>query len=108
MRDENISGKLDWVTVSLYLVLVILGWVNIYAAVYDDTVKQTIWDLSLNSGRQLLFIAASLFIIMVIIIVDMRFYETFAYVFYGAILFLLLFVPIVGQEVGGNKSWLGT
>lgn len=107
MRDENISGKLDWVTVSLYLVLVILGWVNIYAAVYDDTVKQTIWDLSLNSGRQLLFIAASLFIIMVIIIVDMRFYETFAYLFYGAILFLLLLVPIIGKEVGGNKAWLG-
>jgi len=107
MRDENISGKLDWVTVSLYLVLVILGWVNIYAAVYDDTVKQTIWDLSLNSGRQLLFIVASLFIIMVIIIVDMRFYETFAYLFYGAILFLLLLVPIVGKEVGGNKAWLG-
>jgi rod shape determining protein RodA len=107
MRDENISGKLDWVTVSLYLALVLLGWVNIYAAVYDDTVKQTIWDLSLNSGRQLLFIAASLFIIMVIVIVDMRFYETFAYLFYGAILFLLLLVPIIGKEVGGNKAWLG-
>jgi len=107
MRDENISGKLDWVTVSLYLVLVILGWVNIYAAVYDDTVKQTIWDLSLNSGRQLLFIAASLFIIMMIIIIDMRFYETFAYLFYGAILFLLLLVPFIGKEVGGNKAWLG-
>ena len=107
MRDENISGKLDWVTVSLYLVLVTLGWVNIYAAVYDDTVKQTIWDLSLNSGRQLLFIAASLFIIMVIIIMDMRFYETFAYLFYGVILFLLLLVPIIGKEVGGNKAWLG-
>src|SRR6478609_7314785 len=107
MRDENISGKLDWVTVSLYIVLVVLGWVNIYAAVYDDTVKQTIWDLSLNSGRQLLFIAASLFIIMMIIIIDMRFYETFAYLFYGAILFLLLLVPFIGKEVGGNKAWLG-
>ena len=106
-RDENISGKLDWVTVSLYLGLVILGWINIYASVYDDTVKQTIWDLSLNSGRQLLFIIASLVIIMVIVIIDMRFYETFAYLFYGAILFLLLLVPIIGKEVGGNKAWLG-
>jgi rod shape determining protein RodA len=44
---------------------------------------------------------------MAILIIDMRFYETFAYVIYGLILFLLLLVPIIGKEVGGNKAWLG-
>ena len=106
-RDDNISGKLDWVTVLLYLVLVTLGWINIYAAVYDETIKQTIWDLSLNSGRQLLFIAACTIIIMGIVIVDMRFYEVFAYLIYGVVLLLLLMVPIIGKEVAGNKSWIG-
>ncbi len=106
-RDDNISGKLDWVTVLIYLALVTLGWINIYAAVYDDTVKQTIWDLSLNSGRQLLFMAACVIIIMGIVIVDMRFYEVFAYLIYGAVLVLLVMVPIIGKEVGGNKSWIG-
>ncbi len=106
-RDIDISGKLDWVTIVLFLALVILGWANIFAAVYDDTVKQTMWDLSLNSGRQLLFIIAAVFIIIGIIIIDMRFYETFAYLIYGIILFLLILVPVIGKEVGGNKAWIG-
>jgi rod shape determining protein RodA len=98
---------MDWVTVLIYLTLVLLGWINIFAAVYDDTAQQSIFDLSLNSGRQLMFIAASFIIILFILIVDMRFYETFAYVIYGAILFVLILVPIIGKEVGGNKAWLG-
>jgi rod shape determining protein RodA len=106
-NDIDISGKLDWVTVLLYIILVALGWINIFAAVYDETANQTIWDLSLNSGRQLVFIAASVVIIFAIIIIDMRFYETFAYLFYGIILFVLLLIPIIGKEVGGNKSWIG-
>jgi len=108
MRNEaDISGKLDWVTVLLYILLVSLGWINIYAVVYDANAVQNIWDLSLNSGRQLLFIAASFIIILAIIIVDMRFYETFAYLIYGVVLFMLLLVPVIGKEVGGNKSWIG-
>lgn len=108
MRNEaDISGKLDWVTVLLYILLVSLGWINIYAVVYDANAVQNIWDLSLNSGRQLLFIAASFIIILAIIIVDMRFYETFAYLIYGVVLFMLMLVPVIGKEVGGNKSWIG-
>lgn len=91
----------------LFIALTTLGWFNIYASVYDDTVKQTIWDLSLSSGRQLLFMAATVGIVLVIIIVDMRFYETFAFLFYGLFLLLLILVPIIGKEVGGNKAWLG-
>jgi rod shape determining protein RodA len=98
---------MDWVTVSIYLILVVLGWLNIFAAVYDETANQSIFDLSLNSGRQLMFIAASFIIILGILIVDMRFYEAFAYIIYGAILFVLILVPIIGKEVGGNKAWLG-
>jgi len=106
-RDSDISGTIDWTTVMLYLALVTLGWANIFAAVYDDTANQSIFDLSLNSGRQLLFIVASLTIASAITIIDMRFYETFAYLFYGIILFILFLVPIIGKEVGGNKAWIG-
>lgn len=106
-RTEDISGKLDWVSVLLYIFMVGMGWLNIYASVYDESVNQTIWDLSLNSGRQLIFIGASFIIILVIIVVDMRFYETFAYLFYGVILIVLILVPLIGKEVGGNKAWLG-
>jgi rod shape determining protein RodA len=98
---------MDWVTVVIYIALVFMGWVNIFASVYDETAQQSILDFSLSSGRQLMFIAASGLIILAILIVDMRFYETTAYVVYGAILFLLILVPIIGKEVGGNKAWLG-
>lgn len=87
--------------------MVLLGWFNIFAAVYDETANQSIFDLSLNSGRQLMFIAASAIIILGILIVDMRFYEAAAYLIYGVVLFLLVLVPLIGKEVGGNKAWLG-
>ncbi|MBS1489858.1 MAG: rod shape-determining protein RodA [Bacteroidetes bacterium] len=106
-RDSDISGSMDWTIVMLYMALVILGWLNVFAAVYDENAKQSIFDLSLNSGRQLLFIAASALIALAITIIDMRFYETFAYVFYGIILVILVMVPVIGKEVGGNKAWIG-
>ena len=91
----------------MFVALVTLGWLNIFAAIYDETADQTIWDLSLSSGRQLMFIAAAAVIVIMIIIIDMRFYETFAYLFYGLILVLLFLVPLIGKEVGGNKAWIG-
>ena len=106
-REDSISGSLDWTTIGLYLMLVLLGWMNIYAVVYDDEVHQSIFSLTLNSGRQLLFIIASIVIIMGIVILDVRFYEAFAYILYGIIIVLLFMVPIIGKEVGGNKAWLG-
>lgn len=98
---------MDWATVLLYGALVLFGWLNIYASVYDETIGQSIFDFSLTPGRQLLFMAACIIIVIAILIIDMRFYDTFAYIIYGAILFLLILVPIIGKEVGGNKAWLG-
>src|SRR5690606_4386641 len=66
-----------------------------------------IFSLGLNSGRQLVFIGGSVLIILAILIIDRQFYETFAYIIYGLLLLMLLFVPIIGKEVGGNKAWLG-
>ncbi|HCW06538.1 MAG TPA: rod shape-determining protein RodA [Cytophagales bacterium] len=106
-RDNEISGSIDWTTLLLFFVLVTLGWLNIFAAVYDENTNQSIFSLTSNSGRQLLFISASLLIGFAITIIDLRFYETFAYILYGLILFVLLLVPLIGKEVGGNKAWLG-
>jgi rod shape determining protein RodA len=89
------------------------GWFNIYAAVYDPDTNNSLFNFSNGFSnmplqmKQLLFMTASFLIILAIWIIDMRFYETFAYIIYGATLFLLLLVPIIGKEVGGNKAWLG-
>ncbi len=107
MRRDVLTGKLDWVTVLIYAVMVLLGWLNIYAVVYDESVNPGLFDLSLNSGRQLMFIAASVAIIFYILIVDVRFYEATAYLVYALVLALLILVLVAGKEVGGNKAWLG-
>ncbi|WP_267292927.1 rod shape-determining protein RodA [Parachryseolinea silvisoli] len=104
-REEIITNKIDWVTVMIYGVMVFWGWLNIYSATYDE--HQSIFDFSINSGRQLMFIVTSIFLILAILIIDMRFYEAFAYIIFGLIMFLLLLVPFIGKEVGGNRSWLG-
>jgi rod shape determining protein RodA len=106
-QEDNITQKIDWITVGIYAAIVFAGWLNIYAVTYDEVSKQSIFDLSLNSGRQLLFIATSMILVSAIMIIDRQFYETFAYIIYGVTLFLLLLVPIIGKEVGGNKAWLG-
>ncbi|HEU5290179.1 MAG TPA: rod shape-determining protein RodA [Cyclobacteriaceae bacterium] len=114
MRNEvSISNKMDWVTVAIYLTIMLLGWLNIYAAVYDPGANNTLFHFTSDFGqmplqmKQFLFMMASLILILAILIIDMRFYETFAYVIFGATLFLLLLVPIIGKEVGGNRAWLG-
>jgi rod shape determining protein RodA len=106
-RNEKITNNVDWVTVLIYIVLVLWGWLNIFSVTFDPTRDQSIFDLDINSGRQLIFICLSAVIIFGILIIDMRFWETFAYVIFGAVMFILILVPIFGKEVGGNKSWLG-
>ena len=111
-RDKLLSHNIDWVTVALYAAIVFWGWLNIYAVTYDPEASSSIFNLDVNAGpvnagRQLLYIVGAVLIIVIILIIDMRFYETFAYIIYGLILFLLLLVPIIGKEVGGNKAWLG-
>lgn len=104
-RTDSIVSKLDWITVLLFFLIVILGWLNIYAAVYDESAAQNIFSTSLNSGRQLIFIAASVIVIIAILVVDFKFYDTFGYFIFGGVIFLLLFVLIFGREVAGSKSW---
>src|SRR5690606_20849677 len=91
--------------VLLYAAMVIWGRLNIFSATYDE--NQSIFSMQINSGRQMMFITTSLVLILAILIIDVRFYETFSYIIYGPIMFLLLLVPFVGKEVGGNRAWLG-
>ena len=114
MRNElNISNKMDWITVVIYMSIVILGWLNIYAAVFDPETNNELFRFTTDFGhmplqmKQFVFIVASMLLILTILIVDMRFYETFAYIIFGITMFLLLLVPFIGKEVGGNRAWLG-
>jgi rod shape determining protein RodA len=104
-RQDNIAQRIDWLTVFLFFGIALLGWLNIYAAVYDENAVPNMFDMQLNSGKQFLFICGSVVIVFVIMLLDFRFYETFGYVIYGLVIFALLFVLVFGREVAGSKSW---
>jgi rod shape determining protein RodA len=91
--------NLDWVTVLIYFVLVFLGWFNIYAAVYDEELNRSIFDLSLNSGKQLLWIGTCLLIIFGILNLDYKFYDSFGYAFYALFILILIFVLIFVEKL---------
>jgi rod shape determining protein RodA len=105
MRSRNIFANIDWLTVGLYLSLVIIGWLSIYAATYDEDMPN-IFNLKINSGKQMLWIAVSLTIAIIILIIDSKFYTTFAYFIYGLIMLLLIGVLIFGSTIKGSKSWI--
>ena len=76
MKESDIHiNRVDWIAVSIYFALVIIGWFNIYATVYDSQLDQSIFDLSINSGKQLVRIGVALGLIMVIMVADYRFFE---------------------------------
>ena len=102
----NIAGNIDWVTVALFYLLILMGWLNIFAAVYDENTTQNIFDLSLSSGRQLIFIGTTIFLVILILAVDYNFYDAFAYIIYGAVMVLLIYVFLFAKEINGAKSWL--
>ncbi|PWJ39290.1 rod shape-determining protein RodA [Sediminitomix flava] len=105
-RSSSIAQGIDWVSVLLYLILVILGWLNIYAAVYQPDAQQSIFDMGINSGRQLMWICGAGILIAAILIIDYKFYETFAYIIYGAIMLLLLAVIFIGATTNGATAWI--
>ena len=86
--------------------LVFFGWLNIYAAAFNDA-HRSILDFSQSYGKQMLWIISALLLGLFIIVIDSKFYTTFAFVFYGLNMLLLVVVLFVGKEIAGSKSWLG-
>lgn len=103
-RRINIWASIDWLSVFIYILLVVMGWLNIYAAVYNED-HQSIFDFSMRYGKQLLWISAAIVIAFIIMLIDINFYTYFAYLIYGVLIFLLIAVLIFGKEIHGAKSW---
>ncbi|MCF8331085.1 MAG: rod shape-determining protein RodA [Bacteroidales bacterium] len=98
------QSRIDWILVILYLSLVIIGWINIYSAVYDEQ-HQNIVDFSQQYGKQLIWIITAIILALVVILLDSKFYSTFAYPIYAGTLLLLIAVLLVGEEIAGSRSW---
>jgi rod shape determining protein RodA len=88
----------------MYLALVTMGWLNIYAAVYSED-HSSIFDTTQRYGSQLLWIVAAIGIAMVVMLIDSRFYFVFANYIYILLIFILVFVLLFGVEINASKSW---
>jgi rod shape determining protein RodA len=103
-KQESIFQNIDWWLVLIYLVLVFMGWMNIYASVFNEE-HQSITDFSQKYGKQLIWIITSLALALFILIIDGNFYAAFAYPLYGISMVSLIAVLFLGTEISGSKSW---
>lgn len=107
MRQSNntsIFYNIDWITVLIYVVLVIMGWMNIYAAVYNEE-HYIITDISQKYGKQMIWIGTAFLLALIILIIDESFYTAFAYFIFGFFILANIAVPFLGREVKGSRSW---
>ncbi len=104
-REYGIFYRIDWVMVILYLVLVLFGWLNIYAAVYDE-LQPSIFAISQRYGKQLIWIGAALVIAIVTLAIDPKFFSQFAWLIYSGLILLLILVIFIGRDISGARSWL--
>lgn len=103
--SESVFRYVDWVTVVLYLLLVTAGVFSIYAASYDFD-HASIFSFDEFSGKQIRWIGLSFVLAMVLLIIDSRMYETYAYPIYLGMLVLLVVTIFVAPDIKGSRSWL--
>ena len=103
-EDKGIFYRIDWILVGIYVALVFIGWMNIYAAVFNEN-HHHIVDLTQKYGKQMVFIIAAMLLALGTLIIDPKFFSQFAWFIYGFFLFTLVIVIFSGREVAGSKGW---
>lgn len=104
MKNQSVRSHIDWISVLIYISLVVLGWMNIYSADLRPD-SDFIFDISQNYGKQLVFIGFTFLIIIVILAVDAKFYERFSSIIFGTSLVLLLGLFVAGKTIAGQRCW---
>ncbi|MGM1430625.1 rod shape-determining protein RodA [Sphingobacterium lactis] len=105
LQKKSFFGRIDWITIGLWLSLCLIGWFNIHAAVYDPE-NPGLFNLATNYGKQSIYIFTALIIGICILIIDSRFFISSAPIIYIIVILLLVAVLVVGRNVGGNQAWI--
>lgn len=104
LQKRGIDRNIDWITLSLYLALVMLGWSVIYAVEYRDG-QENLFQLNSPVGKQIIWSGISFVVFFIITLIDYKFWQTFAFPIYGLTLLSLIGVLIFGVEIKGARSW---
>lgn len=103
-ENKSIFTQIELPVVLLYLALTLIGWLSIYAAVYDEEHK-SIFDISQRYGKQLLWIGLALVLGLFVMLTDTRFFNGFAFIIYLVTIGMLVAVLLFGSTIAGSKSW---
>ena len=103
-EKNNIFAGVDLWLVSMYILLVFIGWLNIYAASTSE-LHYEVFDFNARYGKQIIWIALAVPVVMVILFIETRFYERFSSLFYLAAILSLIGLFIFGKNINGARSW---
>jgi rod shape determining protein RodA len=105
MKNQSVANNLDWTTVLIYGLLVLMGWLNIFST--SIPIEFTEFDFGDYYGKQLIFILLTIPVIIVVLTIDAKIYEKFSFVFYILGIVLLLGLFVFGKTVKGQTNWYG-
>lgn len=103
--NDPFAQKIDWLTLVLYFGCVTIGWLNVYAAVYSPENHTNLFDMTTNAGKQLMWIGTTVILIICILVINHKFFDSFAYVFYAVMIVVLIAVLFLGSNINGSRSW---
>ena len=103
--NRSIISGIDWWTIVLFLVIALFGWLNIYGSSYSFD-QTSIWDFSNRAGKQLVWLATAVVMGAIILMIEEKAYDVLGYIFYAAMIVLLIITPIFARDIKGSYSWL--
>lgn len=108
MRNQSVSSNIDWISIVIYITLVLLGWLNIYSSSLSGAPEDaSIFDFSQIYGKQFLFILFSIPIILTILAVEAKFFEKYAIIIFAVSLLSLAGLFVFGKTIAGQRCWYG-
>jgi len=106
MKNQSVSSNLDWISVIIYILLVVLGWLNIYSSSLSTTSEEaTLFDITQIYGKQLMFIIFTIPLIFLVLAVDGKFYEKYSSIIFTIALLLLAGLFLFGKTIAGQRCW---
>lgn len=107
------SRSIDWITIGIYFLMVGLGWLSVYAASYSpdapaDPLRVLGFQelMAFNWFKQILWIGTAVVLIVVLLVIDYKAYDTLAFALYGGMIALLLLTLVIARPIAGSRSWL--
>lgn len=104
-RSRIASKSIDWIALTVFFSLLIIGWLMLYAAVYDETNPYAYFDFSTSIGKQTIWLGIAVVTFIIVYVIEWEFWNSFAFPIYAVAMVLLFLVLLVGSEIKGARSW---